>query len=358
MNDLQCILKDTRKHLMSGVSYMIPFVVGGGIILALAVVLYGQGGVPDKETHKFLNEMFLIGAKGFELMVPILAGYIAFSIADRPGIAPGAVAGLVGNQMGAGFLGGIAAGFIAGIVVFYLKKIKLPKALSSLMTIFIIPIVGIFITAGLMQWVIGTPIASITKALTEFLNSLSGGSIILLAIIIGMMDAFDMGGPVGKVAYTFALMSVSNGNFNIPAINAVGCSVPPLAVGLATFIGAKKFTVAEKEAGKAGFLMGLISISEGAIPFAAADPLRIIPANMIGGAVGCAIAAMFNVTNKVAWGGIIVLPAITNVAGYLIALAAGTIVAAGLIVAFKRPVSENDSNSLQDEDIELELEIG
>ena len=355
MKEIMSILKDTRKHLMSGVSYMIPFVVGGGIILALSVVLYGQGAVPDKETHKFLYDMFFIGVRGFELMIPILAGFIAFSIADRPGIAPAAIGAAVGNAMGAGFLGALAAGLIGGITVHYLKKIKLPRSLSSLKTIFIIPIVGTLITAGLMQWLIGLPITGITNALTNFLNSLSGGSIILLAVIMGAMDAFDMGGPVNKVAFAFTIMAVSNGNYNIAGINAVGVAVPSLGVGLATFIAAKKFTSAEREAGKAGFLMGLIGITEGAIPFAAADPIRVIPANMIGSAVGCAVAAILGVTNKVAWGGIIVAPAVGNFIGFLIALAAGTVVSAVLISAFKRPIVEKTADSSED-DIELELE--
>lgn len=357
MNELKGIFKDTRKHLMSGVSYMIPFVVGGGILLALSVVLYGQGAVPDKETHQFLYELFFIGVRGFELMIPILAGFIAFSIADRPAIAPAAIAAAVGNQMGAGFLGALAAGLIGGVVVFYLKKIKLPRSISSLMTIFIIPIIGTFITAGLMQWVIGLPISGITKGLTDFLNSLSGGSIVLLACIMGAMDAFDMGGPVNKVAFAFTIMAVSNGNYNIAGINAVGVAVPALSVGVATFIAAKKFTAEEREAGKAGFLMGLIGITEGAIPFAAADPLRIIPANMIGSAVGCSVAALLHVTNKVAWGGLIVLPAITNMVGYVIALAVGTAVGATLIAVLKKPVKENAESS-EDQDIELDIELG
>lgn len=357
MNELKGIFKDTRKHLMSGVSYMIPFVVAGGILLALSVVLYGQGAVPDEETHKFLYELFFIGVRGFELMIPILAGFIAFSIADRPAIAPAAIAAAVGNQMGAGFLGALAAGLIGGVVVFYLKKIKLPRSISSLMTIFIIPIIGTFITAGLMQWIIGLPISAITNALTDFLNSLSGGSIVLLACILGAMDAFDMGGPVNKVAFAFTIMAVSNGNYNIAGINAVGVAVPSLSVGVATFIAAKKFNSEEREAGKAGFLMGLIGITEGAIPFAAADPLRVIPANMIGAAVGCSVAALLGVTNQVAWGGLIVLPAITNGIGYVIALIAGTAVGATLIAVLKKPAEEK-SSSPEDQDIDIEIELG
>ncbi len=291
-------------------------------------------------------------------MIPILAGFIAFSIADRPGIAPAAIAGMVGNVMGAGFLGALAAGLIGGVVVYYLKKIKLPKALLSLKTIFIIPIVGTFITAGLMQWVIGVPITGMTEGLTNWLNSMSTGSIVILAIIMGAMNAFDMGGPVNKVAFAFTIMAVSNGNYEIAGINGVGTAVPSLGVGVATFIASKKFTNEEKEAGKAGFLMGLIGITEGAIPFAASDPLRVIPANMVGGAVGCAVAAILGVTNKVAWGGIIVLPAVTNGIGLIIALATGTAVSAILIAKLKKPVENRvESEEKLAKNFELDIEL-
>ncbi|ONI40561.1 PTS fructose-like transporter subunit EIIC [Candidatus Epulonipiscium fishelsonii] len=356
MKELLGILKDTRRHLMSGVSYMIPFVVGGGILLALSVVFYGQGAVPDATTHQFLYELFNIGAKGFSLMIPIMAGYIGFSIADRPAIAPAAIGAAVGDAMGAGFLGGLVAGFLGGIVVYYLKKIKLPKSLKSLLTIIIIPVVGTFIVAGSMQWVLGGPIAAATLFLTDFLASLSSGSIVILAIVMGCMIAFDMGGPVNKVAYAFAIMSVSNGNYNIAGISAICVAIPSLAVGIATFMAPKKFKEEELEAGKAGFLMGLIGITEGAIPFAAADPLKVIPANMIGSAVGGSIAALLGVTTTVAWGGIIVLPASTNIIGFLIALAVGSIVAAVIMVSLKKEVAFEEEEDF-DDDIELEIEF-
>ena len=336
MSDLKEILKNTRQHLMTGVSYMIPFVVAGGILLALSVVFYGQGAVPPEGT--WLYQLFFIGVRGFQLMIPILAGFIAYSIAERPGIAPAAIAAYVGNEMGAGFFGAIIAGLLGGIVVFYLKKIKVPAVFRSIMPIFVIPIVGTFVVAGLMQWVIGAPIASFSAALTEWLKGMSEGSIVVLAIIMGMMDAFDMGGPVNKVAYAFTIMAVSEGLYHIGGINAVGVCVPPIGMGLATFMAPNKYTEAEREAGKASVLMGMVGITEGAIPFAAADPIRVIPSIMIGAAVGCTIAALTGAQNMVAWGGLIVLPAVTGKLGYLFAIVAGSLTTAFVVNFVKKPV--------------------
>ncbi|KPU27173.1 PTS system fructose-like transporter subunit EIIC [Caloranaerobacter sp. TR13] len=338
MNDLKEILKDTRQHLMTGVSYMIPFVVAGGILLALSVALYGQGAVPPEGT--WLYDLFFIGVRGFQLMIPILAGFIAYSISERPGIAPAAIAAYVGNEMGAGFFGAIIAGLLGGIVVYYLKKIKVPAVFRSVMPIFIIPIVGTFITAGLMQWVIGAPIASLTDGLTAWLKGLQSGSIIILAIIMGLMDAFDMGGPVNKVAYAFTIMAVSQGLYKIAAINAVGVAVPPIGMGLATFLAKNKYTESEREAGKASILMGLVGITEGAIPFAAADPLKVIPSIMVGAAAGSALAAILGAENMVAWGGFIVLPAVTGKIQYIISILTGSVVTAIMVNLLKKPIED------------------
>lgn len=353
MKDLKEIFKNTRQHLMTGVSYMIPFVVAGGILLALSVVLYGQGAVPPEGT--WLNELFFIGVRGFQLMIPILAGFIAYSIAERPGIAPAAIAAYVGNEMGAGFFGAIIAGLIAGIVVYYLKKIKVPPVFRSVMPIFVIPIIGTFITAGLMQWVIGAPIAALTEALTSWLEGLSSGSIIVLAIIMGMMNAFDMGGPVNKVAYAFTIMAVSEGLYKIAGINAVGVCVPPIGMGLATLLAPKKYTFAEREAGRASILMGCVGITEGAIPFAAADPLRVIPSIMAGAAVGCATAALLGAGNMVAWGGLIVLPAVTGKLGYIISILVGSVATALIVNFVKKPVDEQQNETKQEASDEIEL---
>ncbi|HAE61277.1 MAG TPA: PTS fructose transporter subunit EIIC [Eubacteriaceae bacterium] len=355
MNDLRLIFKDTRKHLMTGVSYMIPFVVAGGILLALSVVLYGEGAVPLEGT--WLNDLFFIGVAGFELMIPVLAGYIAFSISDRAGIAPAAVAAHVGNKMGAGFFGAILAGIIGGVVVHYLKKIKVPDTLRSIMPIFVIPIIGTFITAGFMQWGLATPIAALTDALTSWLQGMSTSNFILLAIIIGLMEAFDMGGPVNKVAYAFVILSVGEGIYTIPDVSAVGVAVPSIGMGLATFLAPKKYTPEEKEAGRAALLMGTVGITEGAIPFAAADPIKVIPSIMVGGATGTAVAALFNVQCMVAWGGLIVIPAIIGKLGFIIALAAGSVVTALMVNALKKPVAERVVKDMKTSSDEFEVSI-
>lgn len=354
MNDLKNIFKNARQHLMTGVSHMIPFVVAGGILLALSVLLTGKAGVPEEG---MLKDLFFIGVAGFQLMIPILAAYIAYSIADRSGIAPAAIAAWVGNEMGAGFFGAIIAGFIAGIVVFYLKKIKVPKTFRSIMPIFVIPIIGTFIAAGLMQWVIGAPIASLTTSLTAWLESLQSGSIVVLAIIMGLMNAFDMGGPVNKVAYAFTIMAVSEGLYGIAGINAVCVATPPIGMGIATLMAPKKFTVEEKEAGKASILMGCIGITEGAIPFAAADPLRVIPSLMVGAACGGATAALLGVQNMVAWGGLIVLPAVTGGVKYTLAIIVGSVVTALMVTVLKKQVSEKVDNEDLTEDNEVELDF-
>lgn len=352
MNELKMILKDTRKHLMTGVSYMIPFVVAGGILLALAVVFYGKGAVPDSGWKK---DLFFIGVQGFTLMIPILAGFIAFSIADRPAIAPAMIAALVGNNMGAGFFGALITGLIGGIVVYYLKKIKVPPTFRSIMPIFVIPIVGTIITAGLMQWVIGAPIAAMQTALTGWLKGLSSGSIVFLAIMMGLMDAFDMGGPVNKVSYAFTILCVSQGLYHIAAINAVGVCIAPIGNGIATLIAPKKYTAAEREAGKAAILMGLVGITEGAIPFAAADPIRVIPSQMIGTAIGCVVASLLPTTNMVAWGGLIVLPAVTGWFGYVAAIIAGVVSTALIVTFFKKPAVEAQEKASEASSNDLEL---
>lgn len=350
MKEFLGIFRHTRKHLMSGVSYMIPFVVAGGVLLALSVALYGQGAVPTEGT--WLNDLFNIGAAGLGLMVPILSAYIAFSIADRAGIAPGAIGGVLASSIGAGFLGGIASGLIAGVLCYYLKKIKVPNTLRSVMPIFVIPIVGTFVTGGLMKWVIGAPIAGLMTSLTAWLTNMNSGNQIILGIIVGLMMAFDMGGPVNKVAYAFGVGTVSAGIYTFAGPMAVAICVPPIGMALATFLAPKKYTVEERESGKGAILMGMVGITEGAIPFAAADPIRVIPSIMTGGAVGTALAFMFGVTNKVAWGGIIVTPVVGNIFGFFISIVAGAVVTALMVNALKKNVPEKAEGN---DDIDLDF---
>ena len=355
------LLKNTRKNMMTGVSYMIPFVVAGGILLALSVLLSGNASVPDKG---WLADIANIGITGLGMMVPILSGYIAFSMVDRPGLAPGIIGGLIASNIGAGFLGGI----LSGIVVFYLKKIKLPSSLRSLGPIFIIPLFGTLIVGVLMYWVIGQPIASMMTALTKWLESMGTGNLVVLGLILGAMIASDMGGPINKVAFSFgsAMVGTINPATGLPSDTAltimagIGAAIciPPLAMGLATIVAPKKFTVEERNSGKAAIVMGMVGISEGAIPFAAADPLRCIPANMIGSAVGAAIAMVLGAGNPAPWGGWIVAPVAQNPLVYILGTVIGSVITAGIVIVLKKPVIEEGSQTVGvEDDFDLDIEI-
>ena len=340
MNELVQILKNTRQHLMTGVSHMIPFVVSGGILLAVSVMLYGKGAVPDAATDPNLKKLFDIGVAGLTLMVPFLAAYIGYSISDRAALAPCAIGAWVGNSFGAGFFGALIAGMIGGLVVYYLKKIPVHKVLRSVMPIFIIPIVGTFITAGIMMWGLGEPVGALTANLTGWLQGMREGSIVVLAIIMGLMLAFDMGGPVNKAAYAFGVGLLSTQTYApMAAIMAAGM-VPPLALGLATLIARNKFDKSQREGGKAALVLGLCFITEGAIPFAARDPMRVLPCCIVGGAVTGAISMAVGAKLMAPHGGLFVLlipGAITPVLGYLLAIIAGTLVAGLSYAVLKRP---------------------
>lgn len=361
------LLKDTRKNLMTGVSYMIPFVVAGGIMLALSVLLSGTAAVPSEG---MLADIANIGITGLGLMVPILSGYIAFSMVDRPGLAPGIIGGMIASNIGAGFLGGILSGVLAGLVVYYLKQIKLPPSLRSLGPIFIIPLIGTFVVGTLMYWVIGQPIATLMETLTKWLEAMGTGNLVILGLILGGMIASDMGGPINKVAFSFgsAMVGTIDPVTGMPSATAlsimagIGAAIciPPLAMGLATFVAPKKFTMEEKNSGKAAIVMGLVGISEGAIPFAAADPIRCIPANIVGGAIGSAVAMGLGAGNPAPWGGWIVAPVSQNPLMYIIGTIVGTVVTAGIVVALKKPVSlaSEEKVDIGDTlDIDLDIEI-
>lgn len=350
MNELVGILKRTREHLMTGVSYMIPFVVAGGILIALSVAISGKPSVPESGV---LKDMFNIGVGGFTLMVPILAGFISYSIAERPGIAPGAIGGYLATQVGAGFLGGLIAGLLAGIVVYYLKKIPVPKNLKPVMPIFVIPIVGTFIIGGLVVWVIGSPIAGVMAGLTAWLKGLGLGNKIFLGLILGAMIAFDMGGPVNKVAYTFAVGLLGEGIINVMGPVGVAICTPPLGMFLATVLAPHKYTYEERENGKAALIMGLIGITEGAIPFAAMDPIRVIPSLMVGSAAGAVTAFLLNVGNNAPWGGWIVLPVVKNIPGYIVATLIGVVITALMVNALKKPLKQEEDGELKIEGLDL-----
>lgn len=358
MKELLTILKNTRQHLMTGVSHMIPFVVAGGILLAMSVMLYGKGAVPDAATDPNLKKLFDIGVAGLTLMVPFLAAYIGYSISDRSALAPSAIGAWVGASFGAGFFGAIIAGMLGGIIVFYLKKVPVPKILRSVMPIFVIPIIGTLLTAGVMMWGIGEPVGLLTTGLTHWLQGMQQGSVIILAIIMGLMLAFDMGGPVNKVAYAFMLICVSQGVYTVVAIAAVAIATPPLGMGFATLIGRRYYSEDEREAGKAALLMGCVGVSEGAIPFAASDPLRVIPSIMVGSACAAVTAALVGAQCYAGWGGLIVLPVVEGKLGYLVALLVGMVITALCVNLLKHLDSKKSTAAMpQESNLDLDFEI-
>lgn len=331
------------KHLMTGVSYMLPFVVAGGILIALSFA-FGIHAA-DVEGSLAWALMKIGGGTAFALMVPVLAGYISYSIADRPGLAPGMIGGMLATSLGAGFLGGIVAGFLAGYITQWLKSvIKLPKSLQGLMPVLVLPLLSTAAVGLLMIYVIGTPVASLMNALTSWLTGMSEANAVVLGLILGLMMALDMGGPVNKAAYTFAVGLLGSQIYSpMAAVMAAGMT-PPLALALATVLAKNKFTREEIEAGKVAWILGASFITEGAIPFAAADPLRVIPSIMVGSAVAGALSMAFGCQLMAPHGGVFVffIPGvITNLPMYIVSILAGTVVSALLLVMLKpsvRPV--------------------
>lgn len=326
-------IKTLKKHILTGTSHMIPFIVAGGILFSISVML-NPAGAATPETG-WLAGLAQIGLGGLTLFVPVLGGYIAYSIADKPGLAPGMIGAYLANTMGAGFLGGMAAGLIAGVVVKQLKKIKLPISLKTLGSIFIYPLVGTFITGGIIVWGIGTPIAFIMQSLTSWLSGLGDVGKVPLASILGAMTAFDMGGPINKVATLFAQTQVDTLPYLMGGVGVAICT-PPIGMGIATLLAPKKYNAEEKEAGKAAILMGCVGITEGAIPFAANDPLRVIPSLIVGAVVGNIIPFLAGVLNHAPWGGLIVLPVVEGRIWYLIAVLAGGLVTAIMVNLLKK----------------------
>ncbi|GAA2431097.1 PTS fructose transporter subunit IIBC [Actinomadura vinacea] len=338
------------RNLMNGVSYMIPFVVVGGLLIAVSLAVAGNTTpdglkIPEGSFWFKVNE---VGVASFQFMVPILAGYIAYAIADRPGLAPGVIGGYVAatgtfydSEAGTGFIGGIIAGFAAGFTARWIKSWRVPDMLKPIMPILVIPILSTLVVAALFIWVIGQPIGGLMEDLTGVLRDMRGSKLVLGAVL-GAMIAFDMGGPVNKVAFLFGAGLIVQGEYTIMGACAVAICVPPLGLGLATLIRRDRFTGEEQEAGKAALAMGLVGITEGAIPFAAADPLRVIPANMAGGIVGGAIAATAGVLDHVPHGGpvVAVLGAIGGVPMFLVAALAGIAVTAATVLVLKRPVPQ------------------
>ncbi|WP_305844156.1 PTS fructose transporter subunit IIBC [Photobacterium leiognathi] len=334
------------KHLMTGVSYMLPLVVAGGLSIALSFVF---GIEAFKEQGTLAAALMKIGGdSAFALMVPVLAGFIAFSIADRPGLAPGLIGGMLASSTGAGFLGGIVAGFLAGYSAKFLaEKVKLPQSMDALKPILIIPLVASLITGLVMIYVVGGPVSAAMEGLTHFLNTMGSANAVLLGIILGCMMCFDLGGPVNKAAYTFGVGLLASHTYApMAAVMAAGM-VPAMGMGLATFLAKRKFAASENEAGKASFVLGLCFISEGAIPFAARDPMRVIPCCMLGGALTGALSMLFGAKLMAPHGGLFVLlipNAITPALLYLVAIIAGTLVTGISYAILKRPEAENNSS--------------
>ena len=345
-----------RQWLMTGVSYMIPFVAAGGILIALSFVIGGaqiatkvNGGTFHGVTYPGVTDisklfaqagvagvMFKIGAVAFSMLVPVLAGFIAYAMADRPGLVPGIVAGLLANAVGAGFLGGLIGGLLAGGAVLLILRVQVPRAMRGIMPVLVIPLVSTLVVGFLMLAVIGQPIAAVTRDLTSWLNGLNGTNAVVLGALLGLMMAFDMGGPVNKVAYTFGVASLASGTPAVMAAVMAAGMTPPLALALAATLRGRLFTPAEREAGEAAWLLGASFITEGAIPFAAADPIRVIPSLMIGSAVTGGIALGLHTSSPAPHGGIWVVGLIGKPLEWVLAIVAGTLVSAACVVVAKQ----------------------
>lgn len=357
-----------RQWLMTGVSYMIPFVAAGGILIALSFAIGGydivyqdQGeflaaGFNPLSAHDWAYVMFAVGAATFGFLVPVLSGFIAYAIADRPGIAPGFVGGAIAGTVGAGFLGGLITGFLAGFVALWLSRLKVAGWFRPMMPVVVIPLIATFVTGGLMLVILGGPLKALMDSLNAWLTGLSGGSVILLGIVLGLMMAFDMGGPVNKVAYTFAAAGLTEAGataadddvrFVVMAIVMAAGMTPPLGLALATVLRKSAFSNAERQNGKAAWVLGASFITEGAIPFAAADPIRVIPSIMIGSATAGALVGAFGCTLRAPHGGLWVFGLVGNWPMYLVAIAIGTVVTALLVL-----VAKNIKPGVSDEELE------
>ncbi len=350
-----------RQWLMTGVSYMIPFVAAGGILIAVSFIIGGPqvatkvfGGTFHGHTYPAVvtgiegytiapvlhaagiaGLLFLIGKVAFFMLVPVLAGFISFAMADRMGLVPGFVGGLIATATGAGFLGGLIAGLLAGAIVMALKRPKVPRALAGIMPVVVIPLISAAVTGVIMAVVVGRPVAEATTALTNWLHGLSGTNAAVLGLLLGAMMAFDLGGPVNKVAYTFALASLASGDTKIMAAVMAAGMTPPIACALASVVRKNLFTPAERTAGEAAWLLGLSFITEGAIPFAAGDPLRVIPSLMAGSAATGALSMVFGATSLAPHGGIWVIGLIGKPGLWAVAIVAGIAVSATCLIALK-----------------------
>ena len=331
------------KHLMSGVSNMLPFVVGGGILIAFSFMFGINASNPNDPSYNYFAKLLndIGGGNAFFLMVPVMAAFIGMSIADRPGFAPAMVGGLISINSGGGFLGGLIGGFLGGYITLLLKKVfsKLPDSLEGIKPVLLYPLFGIFFTGAVMYLFIVDPIAAINSGLSEFLKSLGTGNLIVLGAILGAMMSTDMGGPINKAAFTFGIAMIASGDYAPHAAVMAGGMVPPLGIALATTIFRNKFTADEKDAGKTCYIMGLSFITEGAIPFAASDPIRVLPSCIIGAAISGALSMAFHIELRAPHGGLFVLPIVNNPALYLLAIIIGSVITTLILGFIKKPVN-------------------
>ena len=331
------------KHLMSGVSNMLPFVVGGGILIAFSFMFGINASNPNDPSYNYFAKLLndIGGGNAFFLMVPVMAAFIGMSIADRPGFAPAMVGGLISINSGGGFLGGLIGGFLGGYITLLLKKVfsKLPDSLEGIKPVLLYPLFGIFFTGAVMYLFIVDPIAAINSGLSEFLKSLGTGNLIVLGAILGAMMSTDMGGPINKAAFTFGIAMIASGDYAPHAAVMAGGMVPPLGIALATTIFRNKFTADEKDAGKTCYIMGLSFITEGAIPFAASDPIRVLLSCIIGAAISGALSMAFHIELRAPHGGLFVLPIVNNPALYLLAIIIGSVITALILGFIKKPVN-------------------
>ncbi len=343
-SDDESALRRVYKDLMNGVSNMLPFVVAGGILIALAFLFDDYSIDPSKFGSNTPLAAYLksIGDTAFSFMLPILAGYIAYSISDRPAMVVGFVGGVIARDGEAGFLGALLAGFIGGYLVRGLKKLfsSLPQSLDGIKPVLLFPLLGTLLMSVIMTFVVMPPVTAINIGIQNFLMSLGDSSKILLGILVAAMMAVDMGGPINKAAYVFGIASLESGQYEIMAAVMAGGMVPPLAIGLATTFFKNRFTREQRESGKVNYVMGLSFITEGAIPFAAADPLHVLPACVVGSGVAGALSMIFNVGLRAPHGGIFVVPVVSNPLGYLIAIAIGSIVGMVLLGILKKPIDK------------------
>lgn len=341
------LLKQLRQHLLTGVSFAIPFIACGGILIATAIAFAPMTSTgPDFSHAPKLKLVLDIGTTAFALMLPVLAGYISYSVAGKPGLVPGFVGGYLSGQINAGFLGAILAGLLAGYVVQLLKKLPVPKYLRPVMPILIIPILSAGFIGVVMLKVLGIPIAHLMTAATSALKSMSAGNTVILAMLLGAMIAFDMGGPVNKTAFFFGAAMIREGDYRIMGACAAAICTPPLGMGLATLIRKKLWSHEEQDAGLAGLAMGMIGITEGAIPFAASDPVRVIPCIVLGSMVASVIAMLGGVGDHAPHGGPIVLPVVDQRVIYVIAILAGTAVTA-VAINVVRTLAQNRTKAME-----------